>query len=322
MQDSAQRRIGAVFVCDERYHDLTLLSAASLARAMADPLDIHIFQHGYARPVPGAFKAFVARHGHRVATRRAGEVPAHLAARRARPARGYVSDTTFAKPDAIEALSAEYDYLLYADGDILFFEDFGLARMADFDALVAACLDFPLVTGDEGEHFQRLCTENGVDPIYVNAGLFLVNCARWRDTGALARYRENVADHNRDCRYLGEACVLRDQCPFNLTVAGDLKLLELSHNVQRWALYTPQWHAAKARHYTGRRKFDDAPLYKADRREHRLLRRLRAEAGLSEGGRRFYDGGLSYALNGVRRRRDIRTRQAALAALPSEAGRA
>ncbi len=311
--DDALPRVAAVYVTDAAYHDITVLSAASLIRATDRAVDIFIFQHGYTRPVPESLVQYAAARGHRVEVTGIDGHTAPSADGRRRPARAYVSDTAYLKPRAVEALADRYDAILYADGDVLFFDGFDLDAVTSIPELCSACVDFPLVNGTDYEALSARCAETGYDPTYINTGVMILNAPRWRATDAFERFCENAARHSEDCPYLGDGCRLRDQCPLNMTFAGDLRVLPATYNVQRWALYTDQWASAKVRHYTGHQNFERAPVYWVDRKERRLLRDLRGILGSGALPWRFHDGGVSYALNRMRRRHDVRQREAQLA---------
>jgi lipopolysaccharide biosynthesis glycosyltransferase len=306
--------MAAVYLCDRNYHDLTTCSIASLARSHCEPIDIFLFQHEYERALTEKLASFIAAKGHRCIIRSADVAVSGSIGGRKRPGRDYVSETSLLKPSCINELVDEYRYITYLDSDVLVFKDLKLYELSDFNELCAGCLDFPMVSGYEDRNFFQNCANSGLSDNYINAGFYIVNSERWREVSFLERYIAQVEMHNNHCNYLDE-CVLRDQCPFNMAIGGDVKLLPLTYNVQRWALGTHAWKHAAARHYTGKRKFLEPLITKTDRQEYALISELVAQAGIVPSAARVRDGGLTYMLNCVRRRADLKRREKALGSL-------
>jgi len=292
-------RLGVVYVGDANYHDMTLFSLASIARYHKASLDFHFMQDGYSRDFKTAFVRFVEARGHRLARSRIAfeAVSGERAEERSRYT--HITNTTFLRAQALDALVANYDYILYADGDILAFDDFHLEAAAGFDELCAAGFDLSIATGLDRPEIFANCQKNGVSSDFFNAGLLLVNAAKWQATHATDRYVNSLRRHNICCPYF-HVCNPNDQCALNMMVAGDWRRLPQSWNVQKSAMHTSVWATATIRHYTGRRKFLPIRRRTCDPREHALLQTLSREAGLPEWNG-LYDFGVSYWLNKVRR---------------------
>lgn len=304
-------KVAVVYICDKNYHDLTAVSIMSLARVTTFPLHIFFFQDAYLQDLDPRVVELVESHGHEVEVRPAPQLSGDFSERN-RAARQYISDTTLLKPTAIDSLVTDFDYVVYIDSDVLIFEDLNIEDVLGFEELCAGCIDFPMVSGYEDPNFSENCEKHGRSPNYINAGFYIVNSSRWREIDFIKRYTDAVNSHNANCEYLSN-CVLRDQCPFNMAIDGDVFLLPISYNVQRWAIYTKEWHAAKARHYTGGRKFLEPSIVKTDRREFSLMNRLAKESGLELRASKSYDQGILYAANRIRRSSDLHERKTALA---------
>ena len=301
------------YACDENYHAMTQYSLCSLMRAAGPGLNIHFFQYGYSRPC-GRLEAIAKEAGHHLAIE---TLPPNVTSDSFEEAAGdglhaHISGTAFLKPFVINRLAGQYDYVVYLDSDVLFFGSPDLTRLSGFDELAAGVLDF---ANFERPEFYLKCIETGRSPAYINSGVLAVNAARWIETGFLARYRRNIAQHLKACCY-NEACVLRDQCPINMTIDGDLRLLPLDYNVQQWALGTRFWDEALVRHYIGRRKFLAPRVHTHDARERELLTALEDALQLGEVSLPVKDFGVARTLNNLRRRAVIAERTALLETYP------
>lgn len=80
----------------------------------------------------------------------------------------------------ISDMFPEYDRALYVDADMIFMADvLDIPKLAPQDALLAACNDMGIANFVNAEKHK---TTLGISPhhTYFNAGLLLINCARWR----------------------------------------------------------------------------------------------------------------------------------------------
>jgi len=316
----ANRKLAILYLCDSNYHELTLYSLASIARAHSAPLDLHMMQIGYSRLVPPRMQSFIAGLGHRLIAGPASfpdEITVLAQQHRVRHGDGYhayVSDTTLYRSCAIEALAEDYDNILYMDGDILNFENLHLDKLAGFSELCAAVFDLSFAVDFDNSATRDRCRSHNVSPEYFNAGVILVNAAKWRSSGALAHYMENLVRHSSECPYFSSACDRSDQCALNMTTAGDWQRLPVTWNLQATALHTQAWATAMNRHYTGARKFLAWRPWTCDQRQHELLHAISRESGLPRA-RGIYDFGLSYRLNAMRRAKRVAQLEQAILAL-------
>jgi lipopolysaccharide biosynthesis glycosyltransferase len=299
MTNSKGLRLGVVYVGDANYHDITLFSLASIARCHQASLDFHFMQDGYSRDFESGFVRFVEARGHRLARRHVAFQAVSDEREEERLRYTHITNTTFLRAQALDALVADYDYILYVDGDVLAFEDFHLEAVSGFNELCAAGFDLSIATGLDRPEIFANCERNGASPDFFNAGVLVVNASKWQATRAGERYVHSLRRHNICCPYF-DACNPNDQCALNMMVGGDWRRLPKSWNVQKSALHTSVWATATIRHYTGRRKFLPIRRRTCDPREHALLQTLSREAGLAEWNN-LYDFGVSYWLNKLRR---------------------
>jgi lipopolysaccharide biosynthesis glycosyltransferase len=293
-------RIAVLYTCDSNYHELTHYSLASIARANRSPLDFHIVQVDYERALLSQLEAFVSARGHRLIRTTS---PATAVKSTSRKGSGWehLSDTMFHKSAAILSLTQDYDYIVYVDSDILAFEELQLDALVGFDELCAACLDIPATSGILDPGFFSNCERNGLSPDFFNSGLIIANAPKWLASKVHERFIEALPRHVEEgCPYFGN-CTMSDQCLFNMVVDGQFLKLPLTLNMQQGALHTRDWATAIIRHYSGPRKFLNWRPWTCDPRQHRLLRAISREVGLRPPSG-VYDFGVSYQLNGVRRR--------------------
>jgi lipopolysaccharide biosynthesis glycosyltransferase len=309
-------RIAVVYICDRKYHDITLYSIASIARSHRYPLDFFFLQSGYRAAIPPAMAAFIGSKGHsieRLEAPRPGDA-AKLEVQGEK--HGHISGTALLKANAIEALAHSHDYILYIDGDTLAFVDIRCEELCGFAKTAGVCLDLAIGTGADDPLIFRRCEAAGISLFYFNSGFMLINAAKWSKTNALSRFAENFARHQRECPYL-DPCPTHDQCVFNMTFQCDIVELPTTLNVQKCALQTRLWRGALLRHYTGPYKFLPVRPWRCDRKEHALLGSISRETGLPAPG--LYDLGLSYSLNGLRRRKAVASYERAFVTAASKA---
>ena len=309
--DKRRPRIAVVYICDRKYHDITLYSVASIARCHRYPLCFFFQQSGYRDAIPPPLVEFLTSRGHSIELLDAPP-PGRLAGLKTHGEKHrHISGTALLKANAINALARRYDYILYVDGDTLAFDDIRCEALCGFAETAAVCLDLAIGTGaDDPLVFQR-CEDAGISPFYFNSGFMLINARKWRETGVLSRFADNFARHQRKCPYL-DPCPTHDQCVFNMTFGGDIVELPMTLNVQKCAFQTAIWRDAVLRHYTGPYKFLPVRPWRCDRREYALLRSISRETGLPAPG--FYDFGVSYPLNRLRRRKAVASYERAFAA--------
>jgi lipopolysaccharide biosynthesis glycosyltransferase len=296
-------KIAIVYLCDARYHDLTIYSLASVARAHSAPLDFYLMQSGYSRAVPAGLLEIMKIHRHSLVVRSAPPVRTDLPVSTQESKYSRISVAMFLKASVIDTLADTYDYVLYLDGDILAFGDLHCEQIAGFSEMAAVCLDISSATGFDDPSFFSNCERNNVSSEFFNSGVMMINCRKWLETRAALRFQENILLHEKHCPYF-DHCAPNDQCALNMTLSSDLKLLPIRWNVQKAALHTHAWEKALIRHYTGSTKFISARLWTCDGREYSLLNAISRECKLPPL-YRFYDFGLTYQLNKIRRRRDI-----------------
>jgi lipopolysaccharide biosynthesis glycosyltransferase len=307
----AENKVAVIYICDAPYHDLTVYSLASFAGTHKAPLDFFLMQREYHAKIPATLEAAALAHGHRIFVR---DAPGwDLSIEKKGDKYAHISTTTFLKAKAIDELVEKYDYIIYIDGDILIFDDLHLETAVGFAEVAAACPDLSSATGLDDPDFLSNCARSGFSSAFFNAGFFIVNGSKWRSTQASARYLENLYRHETACPYFTH-CGPNDQCPLNMTLGSDLKRLPVSWNVQKSALHTQAWEHAIVRHYTGPRKFLPVRAWTCDRREYALLKSISAQFGLPapEG---IYDGGVSYRLNKIRRRKAVAAYEQAISAI-------
>jgi len=303
-------RIAVVYACDANYHNLTLYSLASIARTHKAKLDFHFAQIDYQQPVPSKLLEFLASRGHGLITTTAAPLPVKGESRKG-SSWEHITDTMFHKSAAIQALTRDYDYVLYVDSDLLAFDDLRLDKVAGFSELCAACIDIPVATGMEHPEFFENCKKNGLSTKFFNSGFVMANSSKWLATQAHERFMEALVQHAAHCPYFA-TCILNDQCAFNMVVAGDFLKLPLALNVQQGALHTHDWETAIVRHYNGKHKFLKRRPWTCDPRQYETVRAISRDAGLPSP-LNMYDFGLSYWLNGIRRRNSTAAVERAIA---------
>lgn len=293
-------RLAVVYVGDANYHDLTLYSLASVARSHRTPLDLHFLQSGYDAVIDPAFARQMTSRGHRLFARRVAFGAPDNGSRAQAKTYPYITDTMFLKAAALESLAEQYDYILYMDGDTLAFGDLRIEALAGFSETAAACADITVAIDIDDPSRAGKFRQSELFPCSIfNSGMVLVNAQEWRRRNTYMGFLESLLQHQHACPYY-KTCEPNDQCALNMALDGCWRPLELTLNVQKVALHTQAWSHAAVRHYTGRTKFLPLGMHRCDPREHALLHAISQETGLPGPGP-FYDGGLSYWLNGIRR---------------------
>ena len=162
--EKRQSSIAVVYICDRKYHDITLYSVASIARCHRHPLRFFFLQSGYREAIPPSLAAFLASRGHSIELLDASP-SSHLASLKTQGEKHrHISGTALLKANAIDALARSYDYILYVDGDTLAFDDIRCEALCGFAETAAVCLDLAIGTGaDDPLIFQR-CEDAGISP--------------------------------------------------------------------------------------------------------------------------------------------------------------
>jgi len=304
------RRVGVLYLADRNYHSITEIAIASLLFHNALPISVHFFQVGYSQAVAAPISSFAEQNGHRIEIHKLSNQDLRFGDVQRRGAHTYVSEAALLKGSAIDALAADYDYLIYIDGDVVCFRELGLAHIGAFEQIMAAVPDFSVAAGYEKS------TEAANS--YFNSGVLLINCAVWRATSAFELYVERVVQHADHCDFM-EDCGAHDQCALNMVADGDWARLPLTWNAQKIVSHTRLWRDAVLRHYTGPKKFLPITNWACDDREYKLLTRLEDQFGLPIKSRRPYDFGLAYWLNSLRRHGHVVRMQATIDRLEREA---
>ena len=305
-------RLAVVYVGDEKCHALTLHSMASVARSHVCPLDFHLMQINYDTVIDPTFAECIKALGHRLFAKRVSFPAPEIGSRSGARTYSYITDTMFLKAAALTHLAPEYDYILYLDGDILAFGDLKVDKLAGFTELAAACVDQTVAAERSQLDTSAKYRHGTISSVPVfNSGLLLVNAAEWLRQNMQQRFADSLHHHQGGCPYVVD-CEPNDQCALNMALAGKWRALDPALNVQKIAMHTRMWAEARVRHYAGRKKFLPLRLHLCDAREFALLSAVSREAGLPRPSA-FHDGGLSYRLNGIRRRWDIERAERALA---------
>lgn len=290
-----ETRIGVVYLTDGNRDDLTYASAIALGLNHKRGIDIHVVQAGFtSQPPDSVFKALQSR-GHRLATHFL------LPANRGLEGHGHITSTAYAKLEAIEAMSNEYDTVCYLDNDTLAVRPLDLAAATPRTQPLAAVPDLSISTGLDYPDFFDNCRKHGLEPRYFNSGMFVLDTARWRDSGIPRRYESCLKAHAEFCCYRDGPCNDLDQCALNLAARGAWETLPLAFNVQKSAFQTRLWDAARIRHYTGSDKFLPMRPYRTDHLEHTVIASIAKacpELGLVVPNRYL---GLGYQANRLRR---------------------
>ena len=304
------------YLCDANYHEMSQYSIYSLLRVADRKLTLYFFQYDYEAPCPALQQqAQALGHDLIVETLPANKVGEAFERKVDKGAHRHITGTSFLKAFLVDRLARKYDYVVYLDSDVLFYEPFDFGLMSGFDETAAGVLDYDSFSKPD---FYRNCEREGLSPAYVNAGFMAFNARKWKARDCFAAYQENIRQHLEGCVYF-EGCRLRDQCPMNLTVDGDVRIWPLGMNVQQWAIGTDAWAAATVRHYVGSRKFMSPNIHSIDQRERQLLGELEAGLGLGALSLPLNDFGLAFALNKVRRKRIIDERRQLLATYADKA---
>jgi lipopolysaccharide biosynthesis glycosyltransferase len=301
-------RVAVLYVADERYHSLTELSVASVALLHKSPVDFHLVQVDYQRPVNSSIEGVLQDRGHSLEHSFLSAAAVKLPPR-IRPKHAHISGTSSLKAIAIDQLAARYERIVYIDGDVVLFTAVDFGAIPDFSTVFAAVYDFVSYMNYDGHGLSgadgRILTD------YFNAGLLVVNSANWRRKALLEKYHANLAVHEERCPYFGDyeslgSCKSWDQCVMNMTAQADWTPLPLLWNAQRPVRHTAVWKDAYLRHYTGPKKF--TPLYRrsCDQREYKHLRWLEKRLGQSIIGDAPYDGGVLFFVDRLRYSRERR----------------
>jgi len=213
---------GVVCVSDAAFVAPTAVAIASALRQVAEPAATRVFvvDAGLGQQD----RALLARH---VAA--AGAELEILAVPTAAPvpdvAVGHVSRATFLRLLAPDLVPEDVAHLLYLDGDVLAVDSLDPLWSSELGGrAIGAVRDFevPLVSSPGGIGDWR---HRGIDPAapYVNAGVLLIDAARWRELGI----GERALDDQRR-----RGTVSGDQGSLNAVAQGEIVLLDPRWNAQ------------------------------------------------------------------------------------------
>ncbi len=282
---------------DARYATLTEVCLASLALSGTTSADAIIYQKGYNRPIPDKIQAALGRADISVSVRDTLAID-HDFGYMMRPDHPHGSRVPNLKALCIEHASFDHERILYCDSDLLFMQPLEWATIDPDRTALSAVLDFATGTGLTDAFAMSRAQANGYGGRYFNSGVMYINSAIWRDQNLLEQFLIHHREHEEKCPYLNN-CTHNDQCAFNMTVDGHWRELNPHYNAQKICMHTAIWHDAIIRHYTGPKKA--VPIHNAscDAREFAILAQ---SLTLMDSAVPYYDLGIAYWINGLRRR--------------------
>lgn len=140
---------------------------------------------------------------------------------------GHISEATYYRILAADLLPPELSRVIYLDSDLVVREDLG--RLFETDLAghpLAAAIDTTVktISGSFGLHnYRELGLPIGLP--YFNAGVLVLDLARWRRDGIADRALTHLAEHRHQLR-------LWDQDVLNAVLAGDFRELDPRWNAQ------------------------------------------------------------------------------------------
>ncbi|TDL81104.1 hypothetical protein E2L08_07130 [Palleronia sediminis] len=263
----------AVFVTDERGRDLARFSVASFALTQGWPCDIHLACDGFALPSDDPLRALCAERGiafHTPALSSSGYAGLKSAA--------HISAAQFLKFAAVAPLTGRYRRVLYSDTDFLFLRDMPAHEVDLGGQPLGACFDVAEAGAITDPAFVRNCRAHGRSPLYFNSGLMLFDAEALDMEELRAPYEAAIQAHQARCDYKA-VCRTNDQCVWNMLFEGRWHVLPGGWNVQSSMRFTKPWREARARHYTGPKKFTDPKPWRSDGIEYRAVARIAALIG-------------------------------------------
>jgi lipopolysaccharide biosynthesis glycosyltransferase len=149
---------------------------------------------------------------------------------------GHVSMATYFSLLVPEVVPERFDRAIYLDCDVLVESDLAELWETPLEerALLAVqdCL-IPYVSSPGGP-VRRGVSDVSSAPPYFNAGVLLLNLARWRAEGISERVFRYLRDHHRELTFW-------DQEGLNAVLAGDVGLLDPKWNVPTSLLWLERW---------------------------------------------------------------------------------
>lgn len=306
-------RLALAMLTDQHGYHLARYAMASALLTQTEAFHPHLFVNGWDGPGPDdTVLALARRLGKPIAVTRLRDDP--LAAMTLKTA-AHITPTAYGKFAALETLADRYDIAVYADTDILFFDPISVSTIDFRGNAIAAVND--LADCNAGAFYQlQVHHPDRTHRHYFNSGLIAFDFRNFDMHAMRESYLANCVRHQSGCP-IYVRCTTADQCPFNLTFAGNWVALPLAWNMQTFALHTSAWATASVRHYTGARKFLPVQARRADRRERDFLARI--AAALGEAPPRSWPGmGLVYWANSVRRSHARGLAEAAVARIETE----
>jgi lipopolysaccharide biosynthesis glycosyltransferase len=299
--------IALTLVTDQKGLRLARYAITSFLLAQRGPCDIHLYCDGFELAPDDPLFAIANQHGRSLqAHSLSGSAFSHF------NTAAHISTTQFLKFRAIEPLLAGYDRVLYADTDLLFFEDLPLAEFDMQGHPLAAVYDVAEVNGITSPDFAQRCHDNGLSPEYFNSGLMLFASAQVDLETLRAQYEQLVTEHQKACPYK-PGCRTNDQCVWNLLFENNWQPAPLGWNTQASMRFTRPWASAPVRHYTGPAKALPLEPWRSDSREIALVNKIAQMLG--DPCRRVRNpGDLIYRANGLRWRQASKRMEAAYAA--------
>jgi lipopolysaccharide biosynthesis glycosyltransferase len=198
------------------------------------------------------------------------------------------------------------------DNDILFFADISVDAIELDGFPVAAVHDIAEVGGITDAAFLKNCDANHRSRHYFNSGFMLYDSDKWMEASLRAGYMAHLDSHQHYCEYKNP-CATNDQCVFNRLFENNWKRLPLDYNFQACAKFTDRWNSASVKHYQGMPKFIPMRPWRLDRRDVRLIRKIRRLLGYRDFGLPYL--GISYFLNTIRNHAKINRVESAISAV-------
>jgi len=175
------------------------------------------------------------------------------------PVSHYVSRSTYLRLLQAELLPADVTKAIFLDADMVVTRDLTELWSQSLDGAYCAAVQDPYVPvlnpADAYDHPLHCMVVPGMDPLpvpnyrelglrgdsaYFNAGLMLVNVARWRE--------ESIACRALECLHVNAAHVrFWDQYALNVLFSGQWKLLDPRWNQTSHVYWFPSWESS---HYT------------------------------------------------------------------------
>jgi lipopolysaccharide biosynthesis glycosyltransferase len=263
-------------VTDQLGYELARHAVVSILMSQNYKYDLIVFCHRFEPPKDAALFSYAASRGIELEM-----APIEDESSESFTTHGHITTATLLKFEAVDRLYQKYDRVLYADIDILFFDNIAIDKVDFRNKPLAAVVDVGewVVKSHarESAGFEPYGEE--YDPVdYFNAGLLLFNCAMWDSKSFRDRYVHFLTVHDAECVYKKD-CLTIDQCALNRLFEGQWTKLPAGYNFQACGKFTRQWKSAEVRHYTGAKKFLPMRPWRNDNRDTRYIRKIRHVLG-------------------------------------------